>query len=292
VDKKPIFAPIIVLATASPKNQKMKKPLFLLTILCLTLTVLWLSSSNCIAQQHGFLSLSVGPAIPAGEFANGDPNSRASGLALPGGLIDLTFKKDIPHSPLGFMVSLRARMNPISASDNLAIFRAQYPDYNWSIDKHSWEAAALMVGLYHQSPLCKRAFLEEGLMVGVAEAVLPDVTVTGIKDTGANHIISDYIQAHSKKTTATTFSALFKFGGGYRLTDKLSLVAHIDFWYLEPNFGNLTQILIHAQGFNVPVNSGNFSLADASSVTYSSFTMGYAQKMNSFDLAIGLSLRL
>jgi hypothetical protein len=263
----------------------MKKPLFLLTLLCLTLI-------KGFAQQHGSLSLSVGPAIPAGEFANGDPNSRASGLAQPGGLIDFTFKKEIPRSPLGFMVSLRARMNPISARENLAIFQAQYPDYNWSIDKHSWEAAALMVGLYHQSPLCKRVFLEEGLMVGVAEAVLPNVTVTGIKDTGANHIISNYIQAHSNRTTATTFSALFKFGGGYRLTDKLSLVAHIDFWYLEPDFKNLNQTLVQAEGFNVPVTAGNFSLADASSITYSTFTMGYAQKMNSFDLTVGLSLRL
>jgi hypothetical protein len=260
----------------------MKRPLFLLTILSLTLI-------NCFAQQHGFLSLSVGPAIPAGEFANGDPNSRASGLALPGGLVDLTFKKDIPHSPLGFMVSLRARMNPISASENLAIFQAQYPDYNWSIDKHSWQAAAFMVGLYHQSPLCKRAFLEEGFMVGVAEAVLPDVTVTGIRDTGSNHVASDYIQAHSRRTTATTFSALFKIGGGYRLTDKLSLVAHIDFWYLEPDFKGLTQTLVHASGFVVP---GNPSLANASVVSYNTFTMDYAQKMNSFDLTVGLSLRL
>lgn len=259
----------------------MKRPL--LTILL----SLWAVSA--FSQQLNAIALSIGPAFPVGEFANKDPHSPASGLAQPGFLLDISYYYKTPNSNFGLTASLRARVNSMSSKAFLQLFMEKYPGYNWSVDKKPWKAAAAMVGAYHHAQVAKRLEIEEALMFGVAEALLPNTTVTGLKDSGTSQTVEALLQATTKEKYATTFSALLKIGGVRQLTNRLSLVASLDFWYLKPTFTNLTQTIIMASGFPVP---GNYSLSYATSVTYNQSTMNYIQAMSSIDLSVGLALQL
>jgi hypothetical protein len=255
---------------------------------------------NAFSQQHslpphdrGSLSLSIGPAFPVGEFANKNGNDAASGLANIGGLADLTYMHPFSRQDFGYTGTLRARMNGLSSSSLRQPFADQYPGYNWYVSAKSWETAAALIGLYHRSSEPNnRFFLDESLLLGAAEAVLPAETITGINGSTSNPPDPDLVQATNNKKYATTITFMLRFGGGVKLSDKLSLIAHVDYWWLDPVFRNLTQTVTTATGFNGPINYYNLSLASAASLTRSEFTSDYTQNMSSIDLSFGLSLRL
>lgn len=244
---------------------------------------------SSFAQQHGYLTLSAGPGFPVGEFANMDGNDPKSGIARPGGLVDLSYLHEIGNSHFGFTGTLRGRMNGISTSAAVAPFVAEYPNYSWSATKKTWKAATAMIGAYHHFSVTKNIYFEEALLLGVAVTALPDYSVTGLHDSGVNQSLSSYIQASLQKKNTATFSGLVKVGGGYVLTNKLTLIANLGFWYLNPTFKNTTQKIVTLTQFGIP---GNLSTVSANSVTYSEFTRNYTQNMSSIDLTVGLSLRL
>lgn len=257
----------------------MKRPL--LTILL----SLWIVSA--FSQQLNSLTLSIGPAFPVGEFANKDPYDPASGLAEPGFLLDVSYYHKTPNTNFGVTASLRARVNSMDTKAMLRLFMDKYPGYNWSVDKKPWKTAAAMVGAYHHAQVAKTLYLREALMFGAAEALLPNTTVTGLKDT--SQTVEDLLQATTKEKYATTFSALLKIEAAHPLTSRLSLMASLDFWYLKPTFTGLTQKVIIASGFPIP---GNYSLSTATAISLYQSTTNYIQAMSSIDLSVGLLLQL
>jgi hypothetical protein len=224
----------------------MKRSLFFVISICL-------SALTSFSQDRGYLALSIGPAFPVGEFANKDANDQRSGLANPGGLLDISYMGKRHNTHFGFTASLFLRMNSINSGALEEPFQTTYPDYNWSVSKQPWEAGAAMIGAYWNYPMAKKMYFEGALLFGVAETMLPQTTVTGIQDSMvANQPVSNLVQATTKKKYATTFSQSIKVGIGYKLTNKLSLQAELSFWYLNPTFKQVTQTVIAEQGLVVP----------------------------------------
>lgn len=245
-----------------------------------------LSSVQAFSQQ---LNLSVGPAVPVGAFASKDGNDPASGLAKLGWMADLSYTYGLRKSPhFGVTVILRGRLNGIDKEGMVAPFAESFPGYQWSGSNSSWKTAALMGGAYYTTAISGKWSFTGTLAVGVAEAWLPEINLRAIVDSTAQGGDANLLLVNNKKTRATTFTMMAKAGLHYKLTEKFSLTASVDYWFLKPDFV-LTQSVAFGRHMMIP---GVYQLNNAASISTYSVKAPYSQQMNSFNLLVGVSMRL
>lgn len=269
----------------------MKKSFILIFSVCL-LAFHSFSQQNLVQEsrlEKGYLSLSSGGAIPVGKYGSKNGQDQQSGIANPGGLIDLSYILPIRNNPFGFKVSLRGRFNPIDAAADIAPLAAGNPGYQWSEGKASWETAALMVGIYYHCSVAKRWEFNASALTGAADSKLPAYTVMGIK-TDADPSREGFVQLSTSKASAVSFSELIGAGLSYRLARQFSLLANIGFWGLVPTFKNETVRETLVNGLNVP---NLFTLSNSlNPIVAYDHTFNYGQPMNSIDLSVGIAMRL
>jgi len=259
----------------------MKNKLLLSFLTCLSSYIGW-------AQNKSSLALSLGPAIPVGEFANKDGNDIKSGLANTGWLGELSFSLPIRSSHFSVAAAITGRLNGIDQKASKAPFEAEFPTYEWSVSNSHWKALSAMAGATYLFPLSSKIDIGGTLLAGVANTYLSTITVQGIRDT-AHTYPTDLIQANVGKAHATTFSAMVKAGIVYHLNARWNVLANVNFWYLQPTFRHVTQSVIIANGLIIP---GYLSVNNASSISYSTYTRDYKQNMNSVNFTAGVAFRL
>ena len=269
----------------------MKKALILIFSFCL-LAFHSFSQQNFVQEpgvQKGYLSLSLGGAFPVGGYASRNSQDPTSGLANPGGLIDLSYILPVKNSPFAFKVSLRGRFNPIDAAADIAPLAASNPGYQWSEGKASWKTAALMVGTYYHCPVAKRWEFNAYVLAGAADSKLPAYTVMGIK-TDPDPSQEGFVQLSTSKVSAISFSELIGAGFSYRLARQFSLLANIGFWGLVPTFKNETVRETVVDGLNVP---NVFTVSNSlNPIVANDHTFNYGQPMNTIDFSVGVAMRL
>ena len=237
-------------------------------------------------SQQGYLSLSLGGAFPIGEFASKNVQDIKSGIANPGGLLDLSYMHPLGNSPFGWTATLRARFNPIDGKTEASAFAAEDPGFNWTEKHVSWETGAVLVGAYYHCPVAGRWQFRGSLLVGVADSRLPASSILGISN---DNPPSEFVHITTNKVSAASFSALAKAGLVYSLNSRWSLIGELGFWYLKPTFKNVTEQVLDAKGLVVP---GFISPSNATSVSLASYTHNYTQPMNTIDLSVGVVMRL
>ena len=256
----------------------MKKNLFL----CLVISFV---ACCAIAQSKGALNLSLGPAIPLGEFASKNASSATSGLADIGAAAALAYQHPINHSRFGWTASLRGRFNPVSKSATLAPFEAQFPGHQWSMNDCHWISASALLGGTYKWPLSPKLSAHGTLGIGVAECWSPKQNITGIRDSAGFGAI-DRLQATLPSVRATTFTALAGIGLSYRCCSHWSFTARADYQWLKPTFRNINPQLVWYQYGTVP---GNLSLSNAASLYDFAATHDYTQPMSNVDMAVGVT---
>ena len=235
------------------------------------------------AQTRGALALSLGPAIPVGDFASMNGFAPSSGLANVGALADLTYQRAFGHSRFGWMATLRGRVNGISKSATIAPFAAQYPGYQWSMNNSHWIAASALAGGYYELPLSKKLSLTANIELGVAEAWSPKQSVTGLRDSVGFGAV-DGVQANLHSASATAFTALAGLGIRYQLRSRWALLGRVDYTWLKPTF-NIKATLINEQNFAI---SGVSSLASATVVENTFSMRNYTQPMPCVEVMFGV----
>jgi hypothetical protein len=247
-----------------------------------------LSTTRSWSQNNGSLHLSIGGALPIGKFASKDVNDPASGLANPGGLAELGYSHLLKDNHWGLTIGIRGRLNGINKNANTSALREAFPVYTWSSSNSSWKALSAMAGAYYILPVSSKLDVRMELSLGAANCYLPEYTVLGILDT-AQTGPTGFIQAKVNKEHAVSFSAMAKAGIVYHLNKHLDLLANLDFWYLKPNFKNVTQTVIVANGLVIP---GYLSPSNATSLSVNSETRDYKQNMSTLNLTVGLGISL
>ena len=251
-----------------------------------------LASAVVCAQERNSVNLSIGPALPLGEFASQNGQNAGAGLAQVGGLLDLSYQHRLGKGSFGLSGELRARLNPLNEDANMAYAKSLDTGYTYTVAKKSWEMGGIYVGAYYRSPFVGRLSMEWGVSLGCADAVLPPTYATALRGSvmypGPGS--QDYRVVTSNKVHAITPSALVKAGLRYPLTPHFSLIAHVDFCYLKPTFKNVTESVASTQGLNVP---GVYSLSNSTGpvIAYDR-TENITQSMTTLDFAIGLALKL
>lgn len=259
----------------------MKKLLILILLTCIC-------AFQSFSQRHDFLTLSLGGSFPVGEYGNKNTHDSKSGVAGPGGIVDISYGHPLRNSSFGLMATLRGRFNPLDNKAEIAPLAAQYPDYAWSAKNASWKSLALMVGAFYNKPLDKRLAFQLAILAGAGENQLPGSTITGFKSDPdiANEA---QIVLSNKRVYAVAFSAMAKAGVTYQLKKHLFLAGNVAFWNIRPSFKNVTVLEDHSYGFVIP---GIISLYNARSWTRTPHVADYSQPMNSIDVSIGAGITL
>lgn len=235
------------------------------------------------AQTNGTLSLSLGPAIPVGDFASKNGFAPSSGLANVGALADLSYQRSFGHSRFGWMATLRGRFNYVDKNATIAPFAAQFPGYEWSMNSSHWTAASALVGGYYQLPLTPKLSLTANIELGVAEAWSPKQSISGVRDSAGYGAVAAVL-ADLRSAHATAFTGLAGLGIRYQWRSRWALLARVDYTYLKPTF-DLTATIETAQNFVTP---GNPLLYTASEVEEFSTTRNYTQPMSCVDVMVGV----
>lgn len=231
------------------------------------------------------ISLSLGPAIPLGDFGSMNGTSAAAGLANLGGTVSIGYQHRIRDTRFGWSASLRGRLNSLSKSATEAPFAAEFPGYQWTMNSSHWTSASALIGGYYEWPITPKLSLQANLGIGVAECWSPNQTVTGVRDSaGFGH--RDLVKATAHSVSATTFTALAGLGIRYHWRGRWSLLATADYSWLKPTFHNFNAQLLWAQNLIVPAV---LSFANASSVSYFSTAHDYTQSMPTLDITIGVA---
>ena len=260
----------------------MKYLLPLLILTCLSTTRSW-------SQNNSSLHLSLGGALPIGKFASKDVNDPASGLANLGGLAELGYSHPLKDNHWGLTIGIRGRLNGIDKNANSSALRQIYPLYTWSSPNSSWKALSAMAGVYYILPAASKLDVRMEISLGAANCYLPEYSVLGILDT-AHTGATAFVQAKVNKAHAISVSGMAKAGIVYHLNQRLNLLANLDFWYLDPNFKQVTQTVIVVDhmvtpGYIYPGNS-----LDPPSINIQ--TRDYKQNMSTLNLTVGLGISL
>jgi hypothetical protein len=109
----------------------------------------------------------------------------------------------------------------------------------------------------------------------VAESWSPNQAITGVRDSAGFGPV-DMVVANLHSVSATSFTGLAGLGVRYQWSSRLSLLARVDYAYLNPTFNNVHATLAFGQGLVIP---GIVSLSNARSIAYSSETRSYTQAM-------------
>ena len=266
----------------------------------LTLIFFLLTIFNCYPQSKnkGYIALSIGPALPVGNFGSKDLNSNWSGFANIGEFANFSFSHLIVKH-VGFSVIWHGQRNPLNTKSLAGefskhpIYQLQFvasdgttppppspPSYkyykNWKFDKGSWLCGSLLIGGYSSFPVKKLtnlSFISKAL-IGVVFAKSPKLNGTSTSDTSS-------ARAEQTSSSGSGFSYLISGGIKYDLK-KICFLVNLD--YLATN-----KIRFH------DIKSTLTTVEDPNglpSYQQSSVTTDGRQNIGTINLSIGIGLRL
>ena len=256
----------------------MKKTL----ILCFALS--W-AALHVNAQSKGTLGLSLGPAIPLGEFASKDGFSPSSGLANIGAVADISYQHPFGSSRFGWLAAIRGRLNYISKSATYGPLEAQFPGYHWSMNNSQWTSLTGILGGYYKLPLTPTLSLQAEIGLGAARSWSPKQSITGIRDS-VGFGPTDLVQASVHPVSATAFTWLAGLTLCHQWSKRWSFVARADYAYLKPTFHNINVFILQGKGLRVP---NLILIANASIISDYATTENYTQVMSSVDVLVGVT---
>ena len=77
------------------------------------LLFIFLNSYSQIGKQKGYLSLTIGPSFPIGNYAKSDVTNSLSGLAKMGGVINISYCR-LTGKNFGIAATLLGQINPLN----------------------------------------------------------------------------------------------------------------------------------------------------------------------------------
>jgi hypothetical protein len=247
-----------------------------ITLLTTILPLLYTNSFSQTSQDRGYLSLTFGPSIPLGAFANKNVYSQTSGLAKTGQIVSLSYTHLLNHR-VGIAITAHGQRNPVDlqAIEN-SISNTDFRD--WNFDKTSWLLAGLLVGGYRPFPLIKSndTYLILETMVGAIYAKSPELTGNSMTDSST---------AHAEQTRASGFGFIYiiKSGINHNLNKKLFISASLEYLGTSKiSFSNIKSTISSVVHFS----NGTMS------VQQSSVTSNTKQIVSSLNIHFGIGLRI
>jgi hypothetical protein len=189
------------------------------------------TKSHCLKGDVGYVSFSIGPSIPLGNFSSNDINNPNSGFANTGSKVEINGGYNVFKST-DLAVKLFYSMNNFDASSLTKKLTADNPGTTWTTSGRSWDLVGFMVGLNYSYPFRNKFVGDMKFQTGLMKSSTPQMTVTG--SNGA--IITE------GEKSASSFVYLISVGGHYPLGRLIDGVASLEYLSSSASFDNINKV--------------------------------------------------
>jgi hypothetical protein len=188
---------------------------------------------NTFSQDKGYIAVSLGPAIPAGDFASKSMDNTSAGFAKAGAIFDISFAYKIDKY-FGLIAMLRGQSHKTDAQAMADEMIKQMPFDNISVatESESWSIGALLIGSYGSFPIQKDLTFESKIMVGLLSASAPKTTFNISTPEGAGWV-------KQSSATGSALACLIGAGLKYNVGKKICMLANIDYLGATPKYKNV-----------------------------------------------------
>jgi hypothetical protein len=293
----PVFIrPVGLFVFSAFINDAMTRQFFLLALFIFSIQY---GNSQAGAQQSA-ISLSIGAALPIGDFGKKDLDDASSGFSKLGPSMRLTARFP-SNKRFGITTTLFTQLNPLdiktmaeefnsatfyrpsiffwdgsSPLPTIPVMTTQFR--NWHFEKDRWFMLGLLAGVYGNYSLKNnKTFLTASLLTGATYVGSPKLHGSSIESTQSATI-------HQESSHGIGFSSSVTFGITHELNKKLSCKASIDYLNIPSvRFKDVTAT------FNTVTMSGG---GPGMTATQHSATGDIKQKIGTISINAGIVLHL
>ena len=251
------------------------------------------------AKERGNISITVGAAMPVGQFASTALLDSKSGFAKTGESLSLSYSRPIAKTT-SLIVHIQAQRNPINKNafensfSQLKIYQGFYAGSGqnnpppqtsykiypgWKFEKKSWLYRALLLGAQKQFKpnSYDKINLFAKIMAGAMYAQSPELNGKSFSDTAT---------ANFQQSKSSAFGFVYSFGGGfnYTLTKTVFLTSALAY------FGS-NKIVFKDVKTTFTTTKGTFGSPEYS-VQQSATTGNGKQAISSVNVAAGIGFKL
>lgn len=268
----------------------MKKIILIILVFSYPGTKLFCQSNNST------LSLSIGPSLPVGNYAKTDPANNLSGYSKAGESINISFGYKL-NKGIGLEAMLYGERNGLNTKafanqlSELGFF-AFYGDpryySNWTIDKKSWYAESLLLGVTRQWYIGKtnsRVSIVAKALGGLAYVQYPELSANSKSDTS-------YVIIRQNSASAFGASFLLSAGVEYKLSKNTGILFSCEYFgTTQISFQNIDESIAATNGgLRVPKI---YSLSNSVSTPIAeSYGDNSKQAISSINIKLGICFRL
>jgi len=201
---------------------------------------------HCLKGDVGYVSFSIGPSIPLGNFSSNDINNTNAGFANTGSKIEINGGFNIYEST-DLALKLFYSMNSFDASSLTKKLATDNPGTTWTTSGRSWDLVGFMVGLNYSYPFRNKFVGDVKFQTGLMKSSTPQMTVTG--SNGA--IITE------GEKSASSFVYLLSVGGHYPLGRLIDAVGSLEYLSSSASFNNINKVS-STPGFTPVTSTSSF----------------------------------
>jgi hypothetical protein len=222
---------------------------------------------HCLKGDVGFISLSIGPSIPVGNFANKDIKNANAGFAKTGSKVGINAGfKLLENVNIG--ASLFYSVNSYDVSSLTQKLANDYPGTTWGTSGRSWDIYGGMVGLTYSYPFKNRFVSDFKFQSGFMQSSIPEMVVTS----------NNNLKITEAKKSASSLVYLISVGGHYPLGRLLDIVGNLEYLGSSPSFSNISRV------YNLPTYN-------PPGIVTSSSTTSYNQNISMLSLNFGFRVK-
>lgn len=209
------------------------------------------TKSHCLKGDVGYVSLSIGPSIPLGNFADNDIKNANAGFAKTGSKVGLNAGfRLLDNVNLG--VSLYYSVNSYDVSSLTQKLANDYPGTTWNTSGRNWDIYGGMLGLTYSYPFKNKFVGDLKFQSGIMKSSIPEMIVTS----------NNNLKIIEAEKSASSFVYLISIGGHYPLGRLFDIVGNLEYLSSNPTFSNISRV------YNVPSYNPPGTLTSSSSKSY------------------------
>ena len=186
------------------------------------------SKGHCLKGDVGYVSLSIGPSIPVGNFADNNINNLNAGFAKAGYKFEISGGYNITP-----VISLNARgfysSHSYDAGSLLNKYTSENPGTTFSSTARNWDIYGGMIGVSYSHPVTRKFTADVKLLSGFMQTSIPKMTIAGNNGSSVTE----------SEKSATSFVYLLSVGGHYPLGRLIDLVGNLEYLSSSPTFSNV-----------------------------------------------------